>query len=349
MNTCKKWMTQFSTPFFTKCLPLMGTILAGLSCASSSAAVTLSNSSLEVTIRDDNGAIDTLIFDKQSFFHSDFFNPGEPVSDFGFQNGANPATFTINTTAGITQQPVTVSQDGESVVVTGTYTGGDATVDFRRIYSLVDEFNALLVKTNLVNQGSAVELRYFDTFDPDQGIDQRHGFETFNDIFILETAAGLATVGQATELGGLTIIVGSLDATATVGADLGLSIHNGLELNSFLNHPSDPNGTFADVGIHIGGKNVLLAAGDTASFEYIQGYGKSVAAAQAEFKSAVAATVPEPSPLLGLLAIGSFFVFTASGAMKGKEMKGNKILESQLLPKVRDRVDDNAIGLTNSR
>jgi hypothetical protein len=131
-------------------------------------------------------------------------------------------------------------------------------------------------------------------------------------------------VGQATELGGLTVILGSLDTKATVGADLGLSINNGFELNTFLNTPSDPNGTFADVGIHIGRKDVLLAADDTASFEYIQGYGKSVAAAQAEFKSAAAATVPEPPPLLGLLAMGSFFVFTASGAMKGREMKGNE-------------------------
>jgi len=320
MNTCIKWMTQFSTPFFTKCLPLMGTILAGLSFTSSSAAITLSNGSLEVTIRDDNGAIDALIFDKKSFLRSDFFNPGEPVSDFGFQNGANPDTFTINTTTGVTQQPVTIAKDGEAVVVTGTYTGGGATVDFKRTYSLVDELNALLVKTDLVNTGSAVELRYFDTFDPDQGIDQCHGFETFNDVFTLETDAGIAKVGQATELGGLTVILGSLDTNTTVGADLGLSINNGFELNNFLNTPSDPNGTFADVGIHIGGKDVLLAAGDTASFEYIQGYGKSVAAAQAEFKSAAAATVPEPPPLLGLLAMGSFFVFTASGAMKGNKV-----------------------------
>ncbi len=317
MNTCKKWMTQFSTPFFTKCLPLMGTILAGLSFTSSASAVTLSNGSLEVTIRDDNGAIDALIFDKESFFRSDFFNPGEPVSDFGFQNGANPATFTRNTTTGITEQPVTVAKAGESVVVTGTYTGGSATVEFRRTYSLIDELYALLVKTDLVNNGSAVELRYFDTFDPDQGIDQCHGFDTFNDIFTLDTAAGIATVGQATELGGLTVILGSLDTKATVGADLGLSIQNGFELNNFLNTPSDPNGTFADVGIHIGSSNVLLAAGETASFEYIQGYGKSVADAQAEFKSAAAATVPEPSPLLGLLAVGSFLLFPASGTMKG--------------------------------
>ncbi|MEQ8999921.1 MAG: hypothetical protein RID53_25835 [Coleofasciculus sp. B1-GNL1-01] len=344
MNTNSKWMTQLSTPLFTKCLPLVGTILAGLSFASSASAVTLSNGSLEVMIRDDNGAIDALIFDKKSFFRSDFFNPGNPVSDFGFQNGANPATFTRNTTTGVTQQPVTVAKDGDSVVVTGTYTGGGATVNFKRTYSLVDELNALLVKTDLINQGSAVDFRYFDTFDPDQGIDQRHGFETFNDVFTLETAAGIAKVGQATELGGLTVILGSLDTNTTVGADLGLSINNGFELNNFLNTPSDPNGTFADVGIHIGGKDVLLAVGDTASFEYIQGYGTSVAAAQAEFKSAAAATVPEPPPLLGLLAMGSFFVFTASGAMTGREMEGNKVLESQLLPKVRDRVDDNAIG-----
>lgn len=272
-------------------------------------AAIITNGSLEVTIRDDNGAIDAIIFDQNTIFRSDFFNPGTPVSDFGFQNGTDESTFVRNTTTGFTQQPVNVVLDDESVIVTGTYTGGGANVNFTRTYSLVSELNALLVKTDFVNNGSEIALRYFDTFDPDQGIDRGNGFGTFNDVFTLDTAVGSARVGQATELGGLTVVFGSLESNATVGAGFGLEIDNGFELNNFFDASFDPNGAFEDIGIHIGAIELLLGSGGNGSFEYLHGYGESPAEAQEQFISAASVTsvnVPEPSSLLGLLVAGAF-------------------------------------------
>jgi hypothetical protein len=271
-------------------------------------AAIISNGSLEVTIRDDNGAIDAIIFNQNTFFRSDFFNPGTPVSDFGFQNGTDESTFVRNTTTGFTQQPVNVVLDDESVIVTGTYTGGGANVNFTRTYSLVSELNALLVKTDFVNNGSEIALRYFDTFDPDQGIDQGNGFGTFNDVFTLETAAGRARVGQGAELGGLTVVFGSLDSNATVGAGFSLEIDNGFELNNFFEAPFDPDGAFEDIGIHIGAIELLLGTGGNGSFEYLHAYGESPAEAQEQFIRAASVTavdVPEPSSLLSLLVVGA--------------------------------------------
>ncbi len=282
----------------------------------SSQAATLSNGSLEVTVRPDNGAIDTIIFDNTKFSSSDFFNPGAPVSDFGFQNGTNISTFVRNTTTGFTQQPVDVASTEESVVVTGTYTGGGANVDFTRTYSLVAGLNALLIETDFVNNGSDIALRYFDTFDPDQGIDQGNGFGTFNDILTLDTPAGEATIGQATELDGLTVIFGSLDTNVTVGAGLGLSINNGFELNNFFSSAFDPNGTFADIGTHIGAIEFLLGNGEGTSFQYLHGYGQSVEAAQEEFINAASVDVPEPSSFLGLLTVG---VLATSSLIKSQK------------------------------
>jgi hypothetical protein len=277
--------------------------------AKSVQAAIITNGSLEVTIRDDNGAIDAIIFDQNTIFRSDFFNPGAPVSDFGFQNGTDESTFVRNTTTGLNQQPVNVVLEDESVIVTGTYMGGGANVNFTRTYSLVSELNALLVRTDFVNNGSEIALRYFDTFDPDQGIDRGNGFGTFNDVFTLDTAVGSARVGQATELGGLTVVFGSLEPNATVGAGLGLEIDNGFELNNFFDASFDPNGAFEDIGIHIGAIELLLGSGGNGSFQYLHGYGESPAEAQEQFISAASVTsvnVPEPSSLLGLLVAGAF-------------------------------------------
>ncbi len=281
----------------------------------SAKAVTLSNGSLEVTIREDNGAIDTVLFDNMTFFASDFFNPGAPVSDFGFQNGTNTSTFVRNTTTGVTQQPVSVSSSGDSVSVTGTYTGGGANLDFTRTYSLVPDFNVLSVSTEFVNNGSEVALRYFDTFDPDQGIDQGNGFGTFNDVLSLSTDAGLATVGQATEQEGLTVVLGSLDPDVTVASGNPFQIFNGFDLNNFFNDPFDGNGDFVDLGTHIG-IELLLAAGESGSFKYHQAYGQSITEAQEQFILAKSIDVPEPASVLGLLAVSAI---GAGSALKRKE------------------------------
>ena len=242
----------------------------------------LTNSSLTVDIREDNGAIDTVLFGG-----SDFFNPGGPVSDFGFQNGTNTSTFVRNETDLLGSQPVEVTSTFEDVVVTGTYTGGGANVDFIRTYSLVEGFDVLRIETEFFNNGSDLTLSYFDTFDPDQGIDRGNDFDTFNDVLTLDTGSGTATVGQATELDGLTFIVGSLNPDATVASGSPFGIFNGFELNNFFNDPFDGNGAFVDSGTHIG-IQLELNAGESTSFEYFQAYGESIEAAQDEFILGVA-------------------------------------------------------------
>jgi hypothetical protein len=281
------------------CLWATSAILLVLGTASAQAA-TLTNGSLNVTIRDDNGAIDAI-----RFGGSDFYNPGTPVSDFGFQNGTDTSTFVVNTTTGVTQQPVSVTSGSGFVAVTGTYTGGGANVDFTRTYSLVDGLDVLRTTTNFVNKGSDVMLRYFDTFDPDQGIDQGRGFGTFNDVLTLSTGAGLAKVGQATDTGGLTVVLGSLIPNVTIASGDPFQIGDGFTLNNFFSSPFDGNGSFVDNGTHIGGIQMLLSAGGSSNFVFDQGYGTSIAQAQEQFIRANSASVPEPASTLGVLAFGA--------------------------------------------
>lgn len=281
----------------------------------SAQAITLSNGSLEVTIREDNGAIDTVLFDNNSLLPSDFFNPGNPVSNFGFQNGTNTSTFVRNTTTDFAQQAVSVSSSGDSVFVTGTYTGGGANVDFTRTYSLVPDLNVLSISTEFINNGSEVALRYFDTLDPDQGVAQGNRTGTFNDVLSLSTDAGLGKVGQATETDGLTVVLGSVDPDVTVASGNPFQILDGNGLNNFFNAPFDGNGAFADEGTHIG-LELLLAAGESGSFQYHQAYGPSIAQAQKEFILANSIDVPEPASVLGLLAVSAI---GAGSALKRKE------------------------------
>jgi Ca2+-binding RTX toxin-like protein len=241
----------------------------------------LDNGSLTVDIREDNGAIDTILFSS-----SDFFNSGTPVSDFGFQNGTDVSTFVRNDTSGFTQQPVSVTSSDNSVVVTGTYTGGDANVSFTRTYSWIEGLNALRIDTDFVNNGSDVVLRYFDTFDPDQGVNQGSSFDTFNDVLTLDTGAGVAEVGQATASNGLTFVLGSLDPDVTVASGNPFSISDGFTLNNFFDFPFDGNGTFVDSGTHIG-IQLDLDAGETESFEYFQAYGATASEAQEQFLLAI--------------------------------------------------------------
>ncbi len=242
-------------------------------------SILLNNDELTVRIREDNGAIDLV-----RFGGSNFYNPGTPVSDFGLQVGTQIGTFVLNTTTGGTGQPVSViaGDDGSSVIVQGTYTEGGANVDFTRTYSLIDGFNALQVTTEFINNGSDLTLSYFDTFDPDQGVGQGTGFSTFNDVLTLSNDGQVATVGRASETGGLTVFTGSFDPEVTVGAGSPFQINNGFSLNNFFASPFDGDGTIADQGLHVGIR-FDLDAGETQTFEYIQGYGETIAEAQIQF------------------------------------------------------------------
>jgi subtilisin family serine protease len=246
------------------------------------------NGSLQTDIRQDNGAIDDVLFGGSNFFH-----PGAPISDFGLQNGTDTSTFVVNDTEGFSfnEQPVTVERIDDTIVVTGTYTGGGANVDFTRTYSLVEGLNVLNVDTEFVNNGSDVDLSYFDTFDPDQGVDRGNNFETFNDVFTLDTAGGTATVGQASELDNLTFLLGSLNSDVTIASGSPFSIGDGFTLNDFFANPFDGEGELADQGTHIG-IQLDLGAGETESFDYFQAYGENPEEAQEQFLQAIEPLTP---------------------------------------------------------
>ncbi|BAZ27071.1 hypothetical protein NIES4073_79870 [Kalymmatonema gypsitolerans NIES-4073] len=274
-----------------------GAVFLGLG-VSSAQAFTISNGSLTVDIRNDNGAINSLLFGG-----SEFYREGTYVSDFGFQAGTGTSTFVLNSAYG-GGQSVSVTNSSGLVGVTGTYTGGGSNINFRRTYSIVPGLNVLRVATDFINNGADTTLSYFDTFDPDQGIDKGRDFETSNDVSTLATGAGTAKVGQASESGGLTVVMGSLDPNVTVGSGDPFQIADGSALNNFFSSPVDGNGTFADQGTHVG-LRTLLAAGSSRTFVYDQAFGETAAAARAQFVSANGSEpVPEPLTILGSLAAG---------------------------------------------
>ncbi|NJL22089.1 MAG: PTPA-CTERM sorting domain-containing protein [Leptolyngbyaceae cyanobacterium SM1_3_5] len=261
-------------------------------------ALSLSNGSLTLDINDSNGAISSVLFGG-----SEFYQRGAFVSNFGFQNGTNTSTFATNTAFGSSGVPVTVTSGSGSATVNGSFTGGGANISFSRVYSLVPGLNVIRTITTFVNNGADTTLSAFDTFDPDQGLDKGTGFGTFNDVLTLVTNAGLAKVGQATESGGLSVVIGSLNP-ATIASGNPFQIGDGFDLNAFFDAPFDDNGSFADSGTHIGLRSVLTA-GSSLSFAYDQAFGLTSEAAQAEFIAANGGATPVPTPALlpGLIGV----------------------------------------------
>ena len=274
---------------------LFGFTMIGLTCWTQySEAAVLTNGALTVVIRDDNGAIGSA-----TFGGAEFFRKGTFVSDYGFQSGTDVTTYVRNDAYGGIGQPVTVT----GTTVSGTFTRGGANVEFTRQYSLVPGLNVLRVTTEFTNNGSDVTLSYFDTFDPDQGVDLGLGYSTFNDVFDLSGG----TVGQARVFGGVnqhTVLVGSLDARATVAAGYPFVIGSGGDVNSFFASPFDGNDTLADQGIHVGIRT-SLASGQTTLFTYDLAFGLDPASAQAAFSHANASAVPEPSSLVAFSGLGA--------------------------------------------
>jgi hypothetical protein len=257
----------------------------------------LDNGSLRVEFAADSGAIK-----KAQFGGSDYYNPGSTVSDWGLQVDTNTSTFALNTAGGSAGVPVSAAIVDDTIVVTATYAPGDGVnLTLTRTYSLVPGLNVLRVNSEIVNNGVDTVISYFDTFDPDQGVDQSTGFDTFNDVS--SAFQGLATVGQATELGGLSVLMGSLDPLATVASGSPFQIFNGFALNDFFDKPFDGNGAFSDQGTHVGIRR-FLAAGGAFTFTYDQAYGLSASQARQEF---IAANVPEPlSAMLVLLGLAAY-------------------------------------------
>jgi cysteine-rich repeat protein len=251
-------------------------VLAFLLAAPSSQALLLSNGSLDVDIRSDNGTINSVVF-----AGAEFYQRGTVVANWGLQNDTIAPTFAINAAAGFTGIPVSVSSPPGSIAVSGTYTGGGANVAFTRTYALLSGLNVLRVTTQLTNNGSDLTLSYFDSLDPDQGIDLGFGYATYNDVFPL----GAATVAQARTSTELTVIMGSSDPAVTIASGSPFSLNTGVVLNTFFSSPVDANDALADAGTHVGFR-FLLAAGASRTIQYDQAYGTTIALARATFIAA---------------------------------------------------------------
>ena len=252
--------------------------------APSAQAIPLSNGSLFVDIRDDNGAIDIL-----TFGGSDFYNPGTPVSGYGF---AGDVSGTNDTSGGGSAPVSSVIGGGGSVVVNGSSSGSE--IVFSRAYSIVSGLDVLRTTTSLVNTTiNTFDFFFGDFFDPDQGIDLGLGFATKNDIFSL----GGVPVGQATtSADSNTVVIGSLQ-------DSLLNFPEPVGFCSFappLSGGNDGNGALEDKCVGIG-ISLTLNPGESFQFTFDQAFGTTPEAAQTAFLQAN--VVPEPG-ILSLIGLG---------------------------------------------
>ncbi len=252
-------------------------------------SATLTNGTLTVDIRDDNGAIDGV-----SFGGTDYFNPGTAVSDWGFQTGNDTATFVVNDTSGAVGQTVTVTP---SSVVSGLYTEGGATVAFARAYSIIAGTNTLQIDMSYLNLGPTITLRQFETFDPDQGTPLGLGSPTRNDVFSL--AGNQVAQARIEGASSHTVVLGSSSASYTVASGFPFEIDGGTALNDFFTSPFDGDDALADSGMHIGFEREL-ASGESASYTTYLAFGVDPSSARASYLS----SVPEPSSgLLGAIGV----------------------------------------------
>lgn len=270
-------------------------LLAGA--AASSHALPLTNGSLTVDIRADNGAINSVVFGG-----SEYYRRGAFISDYGFAGGLGG----INTTNGGTGIPISsVSAVGGSVVVTGALGG----VGFTRTYSLVTGLNVLRTSTVLTNNGAGgVSFFYGDYFDPDQGVDLSLGFVTKNDLFTLNVGGNPVTVGESTTSASTnTVVMGSLDPSL-------LNFGGGSGCNVPTSGGLDGNGALADTCVNIGSAQINLVAGASYSYSFDQAYGLNPTTARDAFVAANAVPAPATLALVGLGLAGLGWVRRRSAA-----------------------------------
>jgi hypothetical protein len=268
---------------------VLAAALLGLAVVSATQAAVLSSGTLVVTVRDDNGAIDSV---KSGGI--EYYREGAFVSDFGIQVNGDTSTFASNTAYGA--EPIAVTSVkggggvGTSITVLGTYSAGGADLQFSRTYTLLNASTYRTV-TSWTNMGDeAVTLQLFDTFDPDQGVGQGLGFGTFNDVNadgnVLTATAGTQTV---------TLFNPTFGAPIGFMADFSLGIFDGDQLNDFLSGPGrfDPDGAFADIGYSIA-RSVVVAPGESGQLAFDQSF-------------TVPAAVPAPAGLVLLAAAAPVF------------------------------------------
>jgi hypothetical protein len=281
-----------------------------LSAATARADVVLTNGDLQVTVRSSDGTIQA-IFPLANPPASNFYDPGFPVANFGFQVGTSTGTFAFNSRAGITNIPVTVTPGAGTATVAGTYSpGGGVSVPFSRTLSLVPGLNVLQTTSTITNAGaSAVTIRFFENYDPDQGIGQGAGFDTINTV---KSLAGIQVSEATGPTRPLTAVLGAAGDIAAFGSGtspFGLEVSNGTLLNQVFGTPFQPVGLDADIGF-ANGLEFTLAPGASASFTFFHAFGLTAAEAEAQFLAALPTAVPEPTTLalfgLGVLGVCGF-------------------------------------------
>ncbi|MER3416106.1 MAG: hypothetical protein C4297_07860 [Gemmataceae bacterium] len=238
------------------------------------------------------------------------------VADWGVQYGTNIGTFNLNTTSNTSNIVVGVTNPPGKIVVAGTLSMlGFPPITLERVYELVSGVNVVRIQTTITNIGNdPANVVYFDTYDPDQGVPLSLTFTTVNDVFSVATASGTALAGRASAPGtpAYTVIMGGLDSGMRVGFGGGsspfdLGINDGMELNTFMATPYDPNGATADIGIAVG-VSLALPAGQSVTYTYYQAYGPTFDAALADFVTALGGPagggiIPEPTTL-ALASVG---------------------------------------------
>ncbi|MFZ4596161.1 MAG: hypothetical protein ACOYOF_18025, partial [Verrucomicrobiaceae bacterium] len=261
--------------------------ILALSCALAACytahAGTITDGALTVVIDDNNGAIQSAQLGGKEYFRLGTF-----VSDWGLQVGTDTTTFRVNNANATEGIPVTVS----GTTATGTYSAGGATISASRTYNAVPGQNTLRITNSFTNTGSSsVSLRYFDTFDPDQGT----GFSgyntpsTQNDVLIVSgRSVAQASIPASTVH---TLILSAPSLTPVLSAGGAFQISSGAILNAEQSTPTDGNGTSADLGLHLIADQVILP-GSSWTFDVYVTFGTSVATAQASFTSAVTYSAP---------------------------------------------------------
>ena len=255
-----------------------GIVFASLFTLSAAGATTVSDGNMVVTLTPTSGSIYSAAYSGFEVFRLGVF-----TANWGLQVGTDTTTFrtnTINDTSGI---PVSIA----GTTVTGTYTAGGSNVALTRTYQAVTGHETLKITNTFVNNGaSAVTLRYFDTFDPDQVTST-----TLNDVFVL---AG-KTVAQASGTGSppITFILGFNGVTPVLSAGAPYDyngITTGTLLNTVFTSPADGNGAASDSSVNLIAEQAI-APGGTWSFEVLLAFGGTQAIAQANFSAQSTAPV----------------------------------------------------------
>lgn len=255
-------------------------------------AATLSGSGLSVEIREDNGAIDSFVFGS-----SDFFNQGAFVSDFG---ASVDGSFFLNTTTG-DGSGFSVSEADGNVSASGAF--GDLNV--QRNYTLDASAPVLRITTTLINtRATDLLVNFFETFDPDQGVDVGGSFSTLNDV---TTTAGGHTVATSTATGAtpLAAVLGGTDFDALEAGNV-FQIDSLTDLDDVLYTPVDSNGGSGDDGQHIV-YSFNLTAGESVTFDTFLAAGSTLAEGLQNYDTAVISPVPLPA--------STSFLLTALGGL----------------------------------